>query len=348
MKRVFLLLAMFCLVLIVVVPASADNSGLGPKGTVVVANRASGSISVIDARTDALLETVDLPAGANPPEPMYVTYSKGSGYVFVGDRANNRVVVFDADDFSVVAAIAAGNGVFHMWADSRDQQLWVNNDIDNTSTVIDPITLQVMATVAMPADLLAEGYKPHDVILEPKGRFAYVTMLGGSGDNDYLLQFSTETFEEVNRAAVGKDPHVSLTARNDLIYVPAQNSSVVSVFKRDTLEFVTELMVPGAHGAGMTPNGKVFYTTNLPGGGVNGLFAIDTNTNTILGSSDTPFPVPHNIVVTKNDKLFLTHSGGTSDKVSVYAVSTDAPIPALVGEVTVGLNPFGLAYVPDN
>jgi DNA-binding beta-propeller fold protein YncE len=41
---------------------------------------------------------------------MYVTFSKGSGYVFVGDRANNRVVVFDKDDFSVEATIPAGIG----------------------------------------------------------------------------------------------------------------------------------------------------------------------------------------------------------------------------------------------
>lgn len=347
MKKYFLLLAVFCLALIIVLPASAGNSGVGPKGKVVVANRASGTISVIDARSDTLIGTYDLPTGENSPEPMYVTHSKGSGLVFVGDRANNRVVVFDEDDFSVVTTIPAGNGVFHMWSDSLDRQLWVNNDMDNSATVIDPMTLDVITTVEMPADLVGDGFKPHDVILEPKGRFAYVTMLGGVSENDYLIQFSTETFEEINRVPVGKDPHVSLTARNDLIYVPAQNSDIVSVFNRDTLEFVTELMIPGAHGAGMTPNGKVFYTTNLPGGGTNGLFAIDTKTNTILGSTDTPYPVPHNIVVTKNDKLFLTHSG-SSDKVTIYAVSTDEPIPALIGEVTVGLNPFGLAYVSDN
>jgi len=279
---------------------------------------------------------------------MYVTYAKSSGYVLVGDRANNRVVAFDADDFSVVGTAEAGNGVFHMWSDPRDQQLWVNDDVDNTATVIDPVTLDVMSTVEMPADLVAQGYKPHDVILDPKGAFAYVTMLGGASPNDFLIQFSTDTFAEVNRAAVGKDPHVSLTTRNDLIYVPAQGSDVVSIFNRDTLALVAELAVPGAHGAGMSPNGKVFYTSNLPGGGADGLFAINTNTNTVLGSADTPFAVPHNIVVTKNDKLFLTHSGGASDKVTVYAVSTDEPIPVLIGEVTVGLNPFGLAYVESN
>ena len=57
----------------------------------------------------------------------------------------------------------AGRGVFHMWADYRGRQLWVNNDIDKTTTVIDPSTLEVLATVPTPADLVAMGGKPHDV-----------------------------------------------------------------------------------------------------------------------------------------------------------------------------------------
>jgi DNA-binding beta-propeller fold protein YncE len=334
------------LVLLVALPAAAvDAASSGNAGEVVIADRASGTISVIDAGTDQLIGTYPLPTGDNPPEPMYVSYVKGDNRVFVGDRANNRVVVFDADDYSVEGTIPAGAGVFHQWSDPRGRQLWVNNDIDNTATVIDPTTLLVLGTVPMPDDLVAAGYKPHDVILDPKGRFAFVTLVGGV-TNDWLIEFDTATFMEVDRAEVGLDPHVSLTQRNRLIYVPAQNSDVVTVLDRTTLEPTAELAVPGAHGAAMTHSGKVFYTTNLPGGGADGLFAIDTGTNTVVGSADTPYPVPHNIVVTKNDKLFLTHSGATSNKVTIYDVTTAEPVPQLRGEVTVGLNPFGLAYVP--
>lgn len=346
MRKTVLFLTALLLALSAFVTAGTAFADGGPKGEVVIANRGSGSISVIDARSDQLVDTIALPAGANAPEPMYVVYSKKGGYVFVGDRANDRVVAFDADDYSVAATVPAGAGVFHMWADDRGRQLWVNNDIDKTVTVIDPVTLEVIATVDMPADLAADGYKPHDVILDPQGRFAYVTFLGGAAPHDYLVQYSTETFQELNRAEVGKDPHVSLTQNNKLIYVPAQNSNLVSVFDRFTLELVAEIAVPGAHGAGMAPNGQVFYTTNLPGGGTDGLFAIDTKTNTVIGSADTPYAVPHNLVVTKNKKLFLTHSGGASDKVTIYAVSVADPIPTLLTHVTVGLNPFGLAYVP--
>ncbi|MCA9970963.1 MAG: beta-propeller fold lactonase family protein [Anaerolineales bacterium] len=346
MKKALLFVLALFLGLTLFLPGAAADVQAQRAGLVVVANRASGSISVISARSDALLGTVPLPEGEKPPEPMYVTYSRSGHHVFVGDRANDRVVVFDAGDFSVVTTIPTGAGVFHMWADPQDRQLWVNNDVDNTATVIDPVGLTVLATVPMPADLIEAGYKPHDVILDPSGRLAYVTLLGPDPDHDMLVQFSTRSFNEINRVPVGKDPHVSLTRRNRLLYVPAQNSNVLTLLNRFTLEQVDELNVPGAHGAGMAPNGQVFYTTNLPGGGADGLFAIDTQTNTILGTAETPYPVPHNVVVTRNGKLFVTHSGDTSDKVTIYGVSMTDPIPVLIGEVTVEFNPFGIAYVP--
>jgi len=315
-----------------------------PHGKIVVANRGSGDISVIDVETDHV-RTVPMPAGTNPPEPMYVVYTRAGKHVFVGDRANDRVVAFDSRTFAVVGTVPAGAGVFHMWADPTERQLWVNNDIDNTSTVFEPRTLAVLATVPMPADLVAMGGKPHDVVLDL--RFAYVTMVGFAGPNDYVIKFDLHTFAEVGRAAVGKDAHVSLTLRNRKLYVPCQNSDTVYVLNRYTMGELTQLPVPGAHGAGMASNGKDFYVTNLTGGGPEGLWIIATPTDTLVGGGvDTPFATPHNIALTPGPrKLYLTHSGATSDQVSIYDITMPDAVPSHVRNVTVGTNPFGLAFV---
>lgn len=315
-------------------------------GSIVIANRGSGSISVINTATDTVSQTVALPAASNPSQPMYVTHSPRANYVFVGDRGNNRVVVFDDEDYSVVGTIPTGNGVFHMWSDPLDSQLWVNNDIDNTITVIDPLTLEVLHTVAAPADLVALGGKPHDVILDPVGKSAFVTFIGVNGDDDFVVKYDTDSFQETARAAVGKDPHVSLTRRNKLLYVPTQNNNAVYILKRRDLSVVKILDIPGAHGAGMARNGKTFYTTNISGGGADGLFAIDTKFNKVIGASNTPFPTPHNIALTAHmDKLYVTHSGVAADQVSVYSINKKTRLPKLLTTVTVELNPFGLAFV---
>ena len=91
----------------------------------------------------------------------------------------------------------------------------------------------------------------------------------------------------------------------------------------------------------------LLYTTDIAGGGADGLVAISTLLNTVIGIADTPFPVPHNIVLTPDGrKIYVTHSGATADKVSVYRVSFFDPDPTLVTTVDAGLNPFGLAFVP--
>jgi DNA-binding beta-propeller fold protein YncE len=318
------------------------------RGRVAVANRGSGSISVIDARAGDLIDTYPLPAGPNAPEPMYVVYFPGMNRLFVGDRANDRVVAFDARTLAVEATVSTGTGVFHMWADSQDGQLWVVADIDKTISVIDARTLEHMATVPIPADLAALGGKPHDVILDPQRPLAFATVLGIAGPNDYVVQFSTDTFEETGRAAVGKDPHLSLARQNDKLYVPAQNSSTVTVLDRESLAELDTIAVPGAHGAGMRRDGKVFYTTNLTGGGSGGLIGIDTTSDTVITpTTDTPYPVPHNIALTPDGHtIYVTHSGPTSDKVTIYSTVANDPRPVFAGEVTVGLNPFGITYLP--
>lgn len=317
----------------------------GHAGEMVIADRASGTISVIDVSKDEVMGTHALPEGDNPAEPMYVVYDFRTHTVFVGDRGNNRVVAFDADDYSVKAMIPAGNGVFHMWADPRGKQLWVNNDIDKTITIIDPTRYSVVHTLSMPEDLAADGGKPHDVILDPTSRLAYVSILGLSGDSDYVVQYNTRNFLEMGRTAVGKDPHLSLTQKNKLLYVPCQNSDAVYILNRYSMEVEKILDVPGAHGAGMTLRGRTFYTTNLPGGGPEGLWTIDVRTNMVLAHTDAPTAIPHNIALTPDgSKLYVTHSGGTVNTVSVFKIERGEQVPEYVTSVTVGFNPFGLAY----
>ncbi len=62
---------------------------------------------------------------------------------------------------------------------------------------------------------------------------------------------------------------------------------------------------------------------------------------------DTPYAVPHNLALTPNGRmLYVAHPrGGTSDKVTAYRLVGRNKTPQYVGEISVGLNPFGLGYV---
>ncbi len=328
-------------------PGPHDSGAPSTAGEVWTADRAEGAVSVLDVDTMARTATLILP---DDGEPMYINYSARAGAVLVGDRANNRVVAIDPNTRAVLGTAPAGAGVFHQWALPHGDQLWINNDIDRTTTVLDIPSFATLATIPMPMDLAAMpgDPKPHDVLIAPEEDAAYVTYLGFSGDNDYVVRFDTTTFAETHRAVVGKDPHLTATPANDWLYVPCQNTDELIVLDRMDLSPVTTLAIPGAHGITISPSGDRVYITNLPGAGVEGLFVVDASNNQLITSMGLDVPLqgsPHNLAVSVDGStLFLTHSGPTSTLVTAYDLA--GPLPSLPVELDVGLNPFGLGAVP--
>ncbi len=318
-------------------PAIINTVADNVENRVVIANRGSGTVSVIDADKDEVITTYDMP---NEGEPMYVVYNNSNNTYLVGDYFG-YVAAYDANDNSLKGVVEAGNGVFHMWISPDNSQLWVNNELDRTISVINPTTLENIATVEMPSDLFDLGYKPHDVILMPNNEAAFVTFLGTQEAEDYVVKYSTTTFEETERVAVGKDPHVVLTPSNDKLYVAAQGADLLYVLNRSDLSLVTQIDVPNAHGLGVNASGTYVYIGNISEGGSNATYTLDLSTNELVGDPvDAPFSVPHNYATIGDDKLYVTHSGGANFKVSVYDLT---PTPVLNTTIDVQSNPFGLA-----
>jgi DNA-binding beta-propeller fold protein YncE len=340
------MLAASALSLLLAQPALSSNSDQARgQGDIVVANRAGGTISVIDVASDRVRATLSLPAGPAQPEPMYVVAARSPGRIFVGDRANQRVAVFRSRDLGFEGSVAAGRGIFHMWSDARDRQLWVVNDGEGSVTVIDPDRLTVRATVPMPADLIGAGAIPHDVVLDERGRSAYVSFFNVPGALDMVVKFDAQTFEEQARQGVGKSPHLSFNDRTHELFVPSQGANQLQVLDAETLALQATRAIPSAHGAVTSRNGRLFCTTNFTGLGVSALFCLGTRDLDVRGPVDAPFTGPHNVELTPDtSKLYLTHSGANST-VSVYDVPRGGT-PKLRTSISVGQNPFGLAFVP--
>ncbi|MEJ2595679.1 MAG: YncE family protein [bacterium] len=296
---------------------------------VVVANRGDGSISFIDAISENVLETLSIDGS----EPMYVVYVAATDRIYVGDRAQNQVHVIDPAAREVESSIDVGNGVFHMWAGGNGEQLWVNNDVDQTTSVIDLNSNSVIATIAV-------GAKPHDVFVTDDGSRAYITTLNEGDDPDQVFMYSTATFQKTGEQEVGKDPHLYHLFRKDKLYVPCQSGNVFVLDGTD-LGVLDDDAYPGAHGIYGTHNQNNIFVTNLPGGQI---YAIDAIKDEVIGTPAATNPIPHNLVINKKtSKLFVTHSGGTANTVSVFNIG---PQKGLTFSTTlmVGTNPFGLAY----
>jgi YVTN family beta-propeller protein len=347
-SRLFLrALAMAGASMLLLAPAKAALQGPMGAERMIVGNRDSGDLSIIDTQLDVVVATIALPANPVLAEPMYITHAPTHQRLYVGDRRNDVVVVLDDTDFSVVGLVPVGDGLFHMWNDPAGTLLWVNNELDGTATLIDPGTLAVIATVPMPADLVNAGWGPHDVVLTPSGDRAYVSLVRPTGPVDWVVSFDTATLVELGRARVGKDPHLALQHAKQLLFVPTLSDGL-TVLDPTLLTPIAYVVLPGSHGAALSNSGAFFYSTNPQGGAVPSIYTVDTNLPKYISEPvHTPLPVPHNLALTSDDlKLYVTHSGTSGDTVSVYDLSRINGRPTLRTLIPAGSNPFGILRVP--
>lgn len=325
--------ALAAIVVALLSPATVGASS--PSSEVVVANRGSGDVSIVDTATLAVT-TVALPG--ETAEPMYVSHDSRHGRVLVGDRGAGTVVALDDETYEVLGAVAVGDGVFHQWIDIGREQLWVVGTTNSTVSVVDTEELSLTTTFPLAADVIADGGVPHDVFVA--GNHAYVSVLGLRGGSGLVIRYSTMDFSETGRIVTGGDPH--LFVRGAKLYVASQEASTISRFHAVTLAPIGSAIVPAAHGLFVTDRGEVFVT-NIAGGGADALWKLDGRLSAVADTADTVPPVPHNLTVDDRRRLWVTHSGATADQVSVVDLDEGGFGPATT--VTVGTNPFGLAFV---
>lgn len=326
--------------------ATGQSPSSHERGSFVVANRGSGDITVLAAKDGKVLQTVALPKKNDlAGEPMYI--SSTAREVLVGDRKHDRVVRFDKRSYRVVGEYAVGKGVFHQWSDG--QQLWVNNDVDKTTSVIDLRRHRVIKTIAMPEDLVKDGYSNHDVFVAHG--FAWVSLLKPNADG-YVVLYSARSFQPLKRAKVGGDPHLWLDRWTHTLVVPAQGGNRTDFLNPLTLEKTASLDLPGSHGVYAPLLSTALYVTNLPGAGKADLYnlrLIGQRQPKLVSTADTGTAVAHNIATNPwGTRIFVTHSGPTSRSVSIHAPEGPFWAPTgtkLLTTVKAGVNPFGIAYV---
>ena len=306
-------------------------------GTIVVANRGDGTITVLDASDGEAIETFELPYNEDTelqPEPVDIVAV--NGMYFVGDRANNRVLAFDGYSNELIKMIPAGAGIYEMATDARGTQLWVNNQIDNTTTIIDLNSLTPIRTIEAPVTV--GNAVVNDVVLSPSGDVGFVTY---NGDGGAIVQYNAATGAQtaINTADVGDNLRATLSFRFNCLYAPSTSSDQLHVlFTGDLFQEATFPFADPFDGV-TTPNGSYGYFTSTVNDNIR---VLDIANNTLIdGAVPTPVVNPTKLAVTGN-RLFVAHTD--SDMVTIYSISPRSPVPILIDAIDVGDAPFGIAH----
>jgi len=316
-----------------------DDDDTNPQPTdmeyFLVANRGSSTVTVFDAAGNDQLQNITLPsAGA---DPTYLAFSNERGLFYVGDFANMELLAYDAMDFSLKHTIPIQEGAFHMWSNDMADQLWVNNIVSKTTSVIDLSTHTVEQTIGLPVNeiQMPDYAGQHDVILSTNGNYAYTTILSGP-DTSYVVQYSTADFAYMRHTMVGGDAHLMIDG--DKLFVASQNGNTITVFNQSDLTEMNIINIDGPHGVGV--NADYFFTAALP---EKSLGVISLSNYQVVNNVATDYDNPHNLAVNESgNKLFLSHSGPTASKVVFYEISGSNLTK--VSAYDSGTNPFGVLY----
>jgi PQQ-dependent catabolism-associated beta-propeller protein len=148
-------------------------------------------------------------------------------------------------------------------------RVYVSNEKDNTVTVVDSTTMEVVHTIDV-------GQRPRGITISHDGKFIYLC----ASDDDTIEIIDTTTNRIVGSLPSGPDPELFvLSPDGKTLYVANEDDNLVTVIDLDSKSVVAEIPVGvEPEGMGISPDGKTMVNTSET---TNMAHFIDTTTNEI-------------------------------------------------------------------
>jgi YVTN family beta-propeller protein len=312
---------------------------------VYVTNEMSGDLSVIDARTHAVVATVSLgkrPRGIRASADGQTLYIALSG---------SPIAPPGVDESTLPPADKAADGIGIVSTDkhalrtvlrgfSDPEQLAVNRSADRLYVASEDTGMAVIADARSGAieHTLPVGGEPEGVSLSSDGRFVYVT----SEEDHRTAVIDTATDKIVASFTVGLRPRdIAFSNDGKRAYISNENDATITVVDALTHKPERTVKIPGVNarpmGVVVSPDNATLYVATGRGGTI---VAVDTSTFATR-SSVAIGQRPWGVAISPDGRLLYTANGPSND-VSIV----DARSLQLLGKIAVGERPWGLVVVP--
>src|SRR5215216_1600787 len=176
--------------------------------------------------------------------------------LFVTLPAINQVAVITTRSWKVLTYIDAGTSPTRITTQPDQHYIWIANDGDKKEggvTVIDPLTLKVVATIAT-------GPGAHDVVLSSDNRFAFVS----NRESETVSVVDVQKLQKVNDIKVGPGPaSMALSELSKAIYVTSELDGSVAVIDQKSPQVIARMKTkPGARSIRFAPGGRYGFVLN--------------------------------------------------------------------------------------
>ncbi len=323
----------------------------------LVVNAVDDSVSVIDLKTNSIINTLDAAQGFTGVNPVAIVMSSDGAQAFVANRSSSDVTVIDVNNEQVTNTVVVGAAPTGLALLPDDSKLYVSNRDSDSISIIDVSSGLVEATLLVSAGPMA-------LAANPNGEHVYIAH-GFSGNEDDICGIEGSTAQnsisviDVGNAAVlpgtitvGDAPLavavVETDANTKLYSVSACSdlsgkgtaSSLNTAAISDNANLAADSIVTVARGTGLvlSPTRPEIYVTHP-----HAISVLDVENDTLLGS---PISVrgagPTKLALTADGtKLYGIQPG--RDSVAVIDVDPARNDGQFLSALTVGSRPSDLA-----
>jgi YVTN family beta-propeller protein len=328
---------------------SSRSHGLA-KQFAYVNNALSGTVSIIDTSTNAVIGTVSVGVSVG-----VAVNKQGTRVYLTSDTSPGTLSVLDTVSRTVTATIPVGSLPVGVALNPKGHRAYVVNECGNPPDTCDGSGSVSVIDTASDAvvDTIATGHESLGVAVNRQGTRAYVTSVNLHTPGTVSV-IETATGSVVATVPVGAEPFgIAVNRRGARVYVTdAALGGGVSVIETRTNSVVATIPVPGARsleGIAVSPNGKRIYVTDACAvdaagdcGAPSHVFAIDTVTNMTIAA--IPVGVePFGVAVNRNGaRLYVVNQNCGAACVSPGTVSViDTATNAVITTINVGMVPQG-------
>jgi YVTN family beta-propeller protein len=266
---------------------------------------ADGSVAMytINATTGALASTGTINGncpGFCLPSSVVVDPSGKFAYVAYGGGGSTGVSMYTINGttgaLTSIGTIAAEGIPNSVAVDPSGKFVYVANANATPGSAGNVSMYTIKATTGALASIgtIAAGTDPVSVVVDPAGKFAYVTNSGSNDVSMYTISPTTGALTSIGTIAAGTQPvSVAVDSAGKFAYVTNSGSNDVSMYTIDTTTDALTLI--GTIAAGSTPrsiaihpSGKFAYVTNSASNDVS-MYSIDAATGvlTLIGTVGT-------------------------------------------------------------
>lgn len=216
-------------------------------------------------------------------------------------------------------------------------EIWVTNEKDDTISVIDVETRQVVRTIET-------GERPRGITFNSDGSRLYIC----ASDSDAVQVMDPATGEILHDLPSGDDPEQFVLAPDDRhLWIANEDDAVTTVVDVETRKVVAQINVGiEPEGMAVSPDGKIVVTTSET---TNMAHWIDTGKKEIFANTLVDSRPRHaEFTKTSNELWVSSEIGGT---ITVFDVVTQAEkakvrfeIPGVNADL---LQPVGFKFTPD-